>query len=252
MVETLNAPTTMNMCLALSMQRSGMDQLTNLGPSGSMSSFLPAVPRPFIDDKYSSYSDSFWISPERDLMKSPISTQASAIPFNSSIDGHLFTSSPGLPSDTHSSSVSHGRHSRISPFISQLSAERESFLPTHSSHLDVQSTALIDNNDGTQDISWCTDLVQDFLNFPAHASVENYLVESSTGVIVSKYHTRRNDLHWADGWINSKLKPDCNELPVVSLEDPKSKVCSSIQHSFYTYFFYCYKTISSVNKDLWS
>ncbi|KAG6703254.1 hypothetical protein I3843_07G072100 [Carya illinoinensis] len=212
----------MNMYPALSIQISGTDQLSNLGASGAMSSSFPVVP-PFVDDKYSSYPDSFWVSPERELMKNPISSQASAIAFNSSIDEHLFTSSTGLPSDTHFSSVSHGGHSRISPFISQSSAERESFLPTHSSHLGVQSTALINNNDGSQDISWCTDPFQDFLNFPAYASAENSQVESSTGVVASEYHTRRDDWQWARGWINSELEPDCNELPNVSVVDPKPK-----------------------------
>ncbi|KAB1224301.1 Protein PHR1-LIKE 1 [Morella rubra] len=210
----------MNMYPALPVQRSGAKHLSNLGASGAMSSSLPVLP-PLVEDNYSSFPGSFQLSSERELMRNPISVQGSLVASNSNIDGQLFTS-PGFVNDIHFSSVSpRGRHSRNSPFISQSSAEGASFPSTHSSRLDVQSTALISQHDGTQDISWCTNRLQDFLNFPENVPVENIQVESSTtAVIPSEDHAGRNDWQWVDGLI-SEMDPDWNELPDVSVADPK-------------------------------
>lgn len=219
---------------ALPVQRSGAKHLSNLGASGAMSSSLPVLP-PLVEDNYSSFPGSFQLSSERELMRNPISVQGSLVASNSNIDGQLFTS-PGFVNDIHFSSVSpRGRHSRNSPFISQSSAEGASFPSTHSSRLDVQSTALISQHDGTQDISWCTNRLQDFLNFPENVPVENIQVESSTtAVIPSEDHAGRNDWQWVDGLI-SEMDPDWNELPDVSVADPKLEVFSSTLRDIYSY-----------------
>ncbi|KAG2693967.1 hypothetical protein I3760_08G119500 [Carya illinoinensis] len=213
----------MNTYPALSIQRSGLNQLSNLGASGAMSSSFPALP-PVRDDKDSNYTDSFHVSSGREPMKNPISTQAALLVSNGSINyGQLHTSSPRLPHDVHFSSVSwHERHPRDSPFISQSSTEEASFPPCHSSQLDARSTVLINHLDGNQDISWCSFPLQDVVTFPENISVQNGQVESSTGVMISEDHAR-TDLEWVDGWINSDLEADWNEIPNVNVADPELK-----------------------------
>ncbi|KAF5462803.1 hypothetical protein F2P56_018780 [Juglans regia] len=213
----------MNMYPALSIQRSGLNQLSNLGASGAMSSSFPALP-PLLDDKDSNYTDSFHVSSGREPMENPISTQAASLVSNSSIIcGQLHASSPGLRHDVHFSSVScHGRHPQDSPFISQSSMEEASFPPCHSSQLDAQSAVLINHLDGNQDISWCSFPLQDIVTFPENVSVQNGQVESSTGVMKSEDHAR-TDLEWVDRWINTDLEADWNELPDVNVADPEPK-----------------------------
>lgn len=208
----LKASTMMNMHPGLSVQRSGAKQLNNLGASGAMSSSFPVLP-PLVEDKYTKYPDYFQVTSERGQMTNSIPAQTSTVVSNSSSDGQFVTFSTGFPNDVRFSSVSpHGRNSRNSPFISQSSTEGASFPTTHSSHLNVQSTALINHHDGSQDIPWCIDPLEDFLNFPQNAPVQNGQVESSTGVITSEDHARGTDLQWVDGLI-SEMDPDWNELP---------------------------------------
>ncbi|KAE8009962.1 hypothetical protein FH972_006363 [Carpinus fangiana] len=196
----------MNMHPALSVQRSGAKQLSSLGASGSVSSSFPVLP-PLVEDNYTKYPDSFQVTSEREPMTNSIPARAPALVSNSSIDGHLFTFPPGFSNDVHFSPVSpHGRNSRNSPFISQSSTE----------------AALINHHDGNHDISWPTDSLEDFLNFPQNAPVQNGQVESGTGVITSEDHARRNDWQWVDGLI-SEMDPDWTELPNVNVADPEPK-----------------------------
>ena len=215
-IGTLNALAIMNIQQALSVQGSGAKQLRNLGASGAMSSSFPAF-APSLEDKYS-----FQVSSERELMTNSISTQTSALVSNSS---HLLTSSPGFPDEIINPSMSpHGRLSQNSPFISQSSTNGASFPPTHP---DLQSTTLINHHEVSQDIPWCTDSLQDFLDFSENVPVQNGQVETTTGVINSEDHTRRNDWQWADGLI-SELDQDWNELPNINVAEPRPEVCSSI------------------------
>jgi hypothetical protein len=217
-VGTLKASTMMNMQPALSVQRSGAKQLSSLGASGSVSSSFPVLP-PLVEDNYTKYPDSFQVTSEREPMTNSIPARAPALVSNSSIDGHLFTFPPGFSNDVHFSPVSpHGRNSQNSPFISQSSTE----------------AALINHHDRNQDISWPTDSLEDFLNFPQNAPVQNGQVESGTGVITSEDHARRNDWQWVDGLI-SEMDSDWTELPNVNVADPEPKVCSSSQSDSCTY-----------------
>jgi hypothetical protein len=126
----------------------------------------------------------------------------------------------------------HGQNSQNSPFISQSSTEGAPFPTTHSSHLDVQPTALINHHDGSQDIPWCPDPLDNVLDFPQNVTIQNGQVESS--VITSEDHARKTDLQWVDGLI-SEMDPDWNELPNVNVSDPEQKVCSSCQSDCCTY-----------------
>ncbi|KAM3705281.1 hypothetical protein ACJW30_03G071500 [Castanea mollissima] len=205
----------MNMHPALSVQRSGGKQLRDMG-AGAMSSSLPAFASAL---DYSRYPDSFHVSSGRETVTNSISTQASAIVSNSNIDGRLLTSSPGFANDLIFPTVSpHGRLPQNSPFISQSSTDGASFPPSHSSHQDLQSPVLINQYEGSQDISWCTD----FLDFPDNVPVQTGPVEGATGVVTSEDHTRRNDWQWADGLI-SELDPDWSDLPDVNVIDPISE-----------------------------
>nr|POE99717.1 protein phr1-like 1 [Quercus suber] len=185
--------------------------------SGAMSSSFPVFASS-LDDRYSKYPDSFQVSSGREPVTNSISTQASALASNGNIDGRLLTPSPGFPNDPH------GRLPQNSPFISQSSTDGASFPPNHSSHQDLQSTVLMNQYEGSQDIPpWCTATLQDILDFPDNIPVQTGQVEGATGVITSEDHTRRNDWQWADGLI-SELDPDWNDLPDVNVIDPISEI----------------------------
>ncbi|XP_062079809.1 protein PHOSPHATE STARVATION RESPONSE 1 [Humulus lupulus] len=184
----------------LSISRSGAKQLTNMGVSGALSSTLPVLPTHF-EEAYPMVPDSQQISMGRELMASPL-THGSRISSNSGVMGHIFSSSSGLSSDLHYSSVSlHKNQSRTSPFISQSSTNGVSFPVSQSSHSTLLQSTMSSPCAKENSASWCTDSVSDFLDFSVNTPVENTQVESSScsGIIVSEEFGKRNDWQeWAD------------------------------------------------------
>uniref|UniRef100_A0A5B7BVQ4 HTH myb-type domain-containing protein n=1 Tax=Davidia involucrata TaxID=16924 RepID=A0A5B7BVQ4_DAVIN len=218
----------MDLRAALFIQRSGEKKMSSMGFSGAMSSSLPVFPTP-LEGKYPKLPDSFQVSSERELITNPISHRPTPLVSNSGTVGHLFSSASGFTMDVHFSSVSpQETHSQNSPRISQLSRDGSSLPPTHSSHSVVQSTPLINYPKENNDISWGTDSLQDFLNFPGSVPLQNGQVESSTGVMASEDNAKRTDwLEWADQLItvDDALDANWSELLVdVNVPDPKPKV----------------------------
>ncbi|XP_043720813.1 protein PHR1-LIKE 1-like [Telopea speciosissima] len=216
----------------LSIQGAGAKHLSNLEASGAMSSSLPVLPIP-LEQKYPKLPDSPQVSFERELMTNPMPPRGSSMVTNSSVVGHIFSSDSGFSSDLQFSSVSpHERHSRNAPFISQLSNNGASLPLTPSSHSGpFQSRALSHYSKESSDVSWCTDPLQGFLDYPDSVPTQNCQIESSGGgVMASEDHTKRNDWQeWADQLItdDDALAPNWNELLVdnnsVGLE-PKTEI----------------------------
>ncbi|BBH06754.1 Homeodomain-like superfamily protein [Prunus dulcis] len=191
--------------------RSGAKQMSNFGSSKAMSSSFPNLSTP-LDDKYSRLPDSFQVSSQREK------TRYSKLP-PASPPGHLFSSS-SRPNDVHFSSVSPcERRSQNSPFIFKLPVDEKSLSLTHSSHSEVQPTALINYSEENKDISWYPDSLQEFLHFPENVPDQNGLVDSSTGVITSEDHAEKTD--WSD-WdplisFDDALDPNW-ELPLMLMQ----------------------------------
>ncbi|CAL5343012.1 unnamed protein product [Camellia sinensis] len=215
---------------ALFIRRSSEKQLTNMGFSGAISSSFPVFPTP-LEENYPKFTDSFQVSSERELMMNSISPQPTPLDSNSGTVGNLFSSASGFSTDVHFSSVSpQARCFHNSPFISQSSSDGASLPPIHSSHSGLHSTQLINYPEGNNDMSWTTDLLQDFLDFPENIPVQNGQVETITGVMASQEHVKRTDWQeWAHQSISvdDALDLDSNwsDIPDdISAPDPKPKV----------------------------
>ncbi|KAM1052179.1 hypothetical protein ACFX19_034218 [Malus domestica] len=195
--------------------------MSEFGASKAMSSSFPRLHGP-LDDKYTNLPDSFQVSSQREKSIYSMQLQASS-------PGNLFPSA-SRPNDIHISSVPPcEQSSQNSPFIfkspvdgKSLSLHRSSH-SSHSPHLEVQPTALINYPEENKDISWCPDSLPDFLHFSESVPDQNGLVDSSAGVITSEEHAGKTN--WSD-WdrlisFDDALDPNW-ELPVdVDTMDPK-------------------------------
>ncbi|XWS36477.1 hypothetical protein CRYUN_Cryun20dG0088900 [Craigia yunnanensis] len=199
---------------ALSIQRSVSRQLSNLGVSGGLSSSLPALST-HLEETYLKLPYTQQVSAERELMTRPL-VDATRVPTNSGVVGHIFSSSSGFSSDLHySSALTHEKHSRNTSFISQSSTAAALPLPQSSNSALPQSTISSHYNKENSG-SWTTD--PGFLDFPS-APVQSSQVESSScsGIMTSEDFSKRNDWQeWADQLITDDegLASNWNEVLV--------------------------------------
>ncbi|XP_059665715.1 protein PHR1-LIKE 1-like [Cornus florida] len=199
-----------------------------MGVSRAVSSSLPVFPTT-LKEKYPKMPDSFQVSSEREVMTAPASHQPTPLLCNSGRVEHLFSSGSRFPKDIHFSSVSSQEtHSpQNSPLISQSSSGGTSLLPTHSSHLGVQSTPLINYPKENSELSWGTDSLPHFLEFPENVPLRNGQMESSTGALTSEENAKTIEWQeWADHLItvDDVLDSNWSELFVDAVPDPKPKV----------------------------
>ncbi|KAG6787492.1 hypothetical protein POTOM_009132 [Populus tomentosa] len=231
---------------AFSIQRAGAKQLGNLGVSGTLSSSLPVVPTP-LEETYPKLPGCQQVSMERELMTRPL-VQASHLPSNNGVVGHLFSSSASFSTDLQYSSVTpRERHSRNTPFISQSSANAGALLMSQSSPSALLQSTTTSHYINENSASWCPESPPGFLDFPTNTTVQNNQIESNScaGVMTSEEFGKRNDWQeWADQLItddDDALTTNWNDLladtSIVDME-PKmayqvSKPSSNIpvQHS---------------------
>ncbi|XP_071689427.1 protein PHOSPHATE STARVATION RESPONSE 1-like [Rutidosis leptorrhynchoides] len=173
---------------ALSFQRSGARHLSNHGVTGARSSPL--------EETYFKFPD-----PQQKFTNGTV--------------GPIFSSSSGVSSDLHYSSVTtREKHSEFSPFVSQSS-------------LLLQSTAssqyIKENNNNS---SWCTDSLPDFLDYPQNTLIQTSNVEHS--IMPSEDLGKQNDWQdWADQLIteDDALTHDWNEILIdTNVVDPEPKM----------------------------
>ncbi|XVF81037.1 hypothetical protein PTKIN_Ptkin15bG0124400 [Pterospermum kingtungense] len=182
---------------ALSIQRPGARQLSNLGVSGGLSSSLPAL------------------STHLEEMTRPLVHHE---PNNTGVVGHIFSSSSGFSSDLHYSSAStHDKHSRNTPFISQSPTNAASLLLPRSSNSALPQSTVSSHYGKENSDSWSTD--PGFLDFPVSTPVQGSQVENAScgGIMTSEDSSKRNDWQeWADQLItdDEALASNWNELLV--------------------------------------
>ncbi|XP_038718074.1 protein PHOSPHATE STARVATION RESPONSE 1-like isoform X1 [Tripterygium wilfordii] len=210
---------------ALSIQRSGAKQLTDLGVSGPPASSLPVLPASR-EQSYPKLPDSQRISMEREIMARSLVRSTS----NSGVVGHIFSSSAGFSTDLHYSSVSPGeKHSRNTPFFTHSSTNQEA-LPRGLPHSTTSSCYTKENSD-----SWCTESLPDFSDFPVNVTVQDRQIECNTAVVASEEYNKPNDWQeWADQLINDDddLNANWNELLVDnSVADLEQKVMCQVPKS---------------------
>ena len=201
---------------ALSIQRSGARQLSNLGMSGGLSSSLPALSA-HLEETYPKLPDTQQVSVERELMTRPM-VHATHVPTDSGLVGHIFSSSSGFLSELHYSSASpHEKHSRNAPFISQLQTNAAALPLSQSSNSALPQSTVSSNYNKENNGSWCSD--PGFLDFPVSTPVHSSQVESSScsGILTSEDFSKRNDWQeWADQLItdDEALASNWNEVLV--------------------------------------
>lgn len=203
---------TMETQSALSFQRPGARQFSNHGAASGRS--------PVLEDKYPKFTN-----PQPN--------------FTSSSVGHIFSSSSGMSSDFHFPSViAHTNPSEKAPFVSQSSGV-------------IQSTTSNQYMKETNNGSWCTDSLPDFLDFPQdnpnqssnleHSIMpsadlldypQNNPIQSSNlehNIMPSEDFGKQNDWQdWTEQLINEEdaLTPDWNDILIDSnIANPEPKVC---------------------------
>ncbi|XP_022719031.1 protein PHR1-LIKE 1-like isoform X2 [Durio zibethinus] len=191
-----------------------------------MSSSFPALPTPF-KVSYPMLSGPLQVSSGREVMKASVLPKESLLPLpTDGTPGNLFPSLSITTNDMHASALARDQHSQNPAFISQSSRELASLPPIDSSFSE-QPSALI-NHPQENNVSWCLDRLQNFLDLPENVPGPNELVESSTGVMASNDHNKRiNWQEWADQLISvdDALDTDWNEiLGDTNVSDPKLKV----------------------------
>ncbi|XP_057798177.1 protein PHOSPHATE STARVATION RESPONSE 1-like [Salvia miltiorrhiza] len=225
---------------ALPIQRSGPRQISSIGASASLSASFN-VPPTVLEETYPRFSESQQVSLERELMQRPPAV-VSSLSSNSGVVGHIFSSSSGISTDLHFSSIQQQQENppRQSPFISQSTSSRKSVTLPHSvdSQL-LQSTASSHFNKENNE-SWCTDTLPDFLDFPMSTAIQSsqlYGSKSSGITIPHEDLGKPNDWQdWADQLItdNDALTADWSGLLAdASVADPEpkhSQQCPSISN----------------------
>ncbi|GAB4841044.1 hypothetical protein Ancab_021790 [Ancistrocladus abbreviatus] len=213
---------------ALSIQRSGARQIADLGASGALSSSLPVISSS-LEEYYVKSLDSQRVSVEKELVTDPVVFHSSQMPLNSSIVGHIFSSSSGYSTDLHLSSTSRERLSCQSHYIAQPSSNRSTVHCSHSEFL--QSTASSHCMRGRNNVSWCLDSVPGFHDFSAQNSVQSHQMQNIGGsghIMTCEDLSKRNDWQdWADQLITDgeALNSNWTELLVdANAADTESKM----------------------------
>lgn len=201
----------------LSIQRSGVRQLNNLGVSGPMSSSLPVLPNP-LEETYPKLPDSQQVSMEREIRTRPLD-HAPHLSASSGVVGHIFSSSSGYSSDLHySSALPHEKHPRNTPFLSHSSSNVAALALPQSSHSGMPQSTTSSPFTKESSSSWGPESLPGYVDFSANTPVlQNSQIESSScsGVMASEDFSKRNDWHeWADQLItdDDALGSNWNEL----------------------------------------
>lgn len=214
---------------ALFIQRSDANQLSNLVASEAKSLSFPVLSTSS-EDKFPKLPDAYQPCSQSELMPNPTSRQASALSSSGGTCGHLFSSPSIFPNGSNVSSVfPYERRPQNFSLISQ-SNDGKALQSIHASHSEMLSTPLINHTEENKDVTWCPDSIQDFLDFPEMASVQNGPIESSTGGVMT-YGDHAEKTDWPD-WDQFPTDEVLDQYLAgfpddVNTEDSKPKVCSS-------------------------
>ncbi|XP_020220543.1 protein PHOSPHATE STARVATION RESPONSE 1 isoform X2 [Cajanus cajan] len=215
---------------AFSIERSSAKQLTNMGMSEALHSSLPVLPNP-LEETYPKLSDSQSAFTDKELGTKPF-THSSHLTSSGAV-GHMFSSSPGYSTDLHHSSFSshEKQHPRNTHFISQSLSNMASLPLSYSSNSGpVPSTTSTPYSNGNS-VSWHTDPLPTFLDFPVNTSIDNNQVESSAcNIVATEEYSKRNDWQeWADQLISDDdtLTSNWNDLLADNIQDLEPKVSKS-------------------------
>ncbi|XP_022961084.1 protein PHR1-LIKE 1-like [Cucurbita moschata] len=195
-----------------------------------MSSSYRVLPKPF-EEKYPKLPVSCQGSSHSEAMRHPIPRQAP--PLVSGTVGHLFSSSSGLRNGFPLiQPLSQERNAEFSRFISSSANDEPLLGPRDSSHSEVMTNNLNENN-----ASWSDDTLQGLLDFSENVPDQNGQAQSIAGVLMADEQDKRNDWpDWADQFISvdDALEPNWNEIfSDGNGGDPKPELLKSSSAGFH-------------------
>ena len=201
-------------------------QLNNMGMSGALSSSLSILPIP-PEEMFPKLPQSKLDFVEQELMTRPF-THSSYLN-SGGVVGHIFSSSPGYSTDLHHSSLSPDeKHSTNAHLISQSSTNITQFPLSYSSNTGPPASATPSHYSKENSVSWHTDSLPGFLDFPENGSIDNNPVESSAcPIMASEEYSKQNDWQeWAERLISDDdtLTTNWNDLLADNIQDLEPKV----------------------------
>ncbi|KAH1216602.1 Protein PHOSPHATE STARVATION RESPONSE 1 [Glycine max] len=201
-------------------------QLNNMGMSGALSSSLSILPIP-PEEMFPKLPQSQLDFVEQELMTRPF-THSSYLN-SGGVVGHIFSSSPGYSTDLHHSSLSPDeKHSTNAHLISQSSTNITQFPLSYSSNTGPPTSATPSHYSKESSVSWHTDSLPSFLDFPENGSIDNNRVESSAcPIMASEEYSKQNDWQeWAERLISDDdtLTTNWNDLLADNIQDLEPKV----------------------------
>ncbi|XP_014620968.1 protein PHOSPHATE STARVATION RESPONSE 1-like isoform X2 [Glycine soja] len=201
-------------------------QLNNMGMSGALSSSLSILPIP-PEEMFPKLPQSQLDFVEQELMTRPF-THSSYLN-SGGVVGHIFSSSPGYSTDLHHSSLSPDeKHSTNAHLISQSSTNITQFPLSYSSNTGPPTSATPSHYSKESSVSWHTDSLPSFLDFPENGSIDNNRVESSAcPIMASEEYSKQNDWQeWAERLISDDdtLTTNWNDLLADNIQDLEPKI----------------------------
>ncbi|BAT85562.1 hypothetical protein VIGAN_04312200 [Vigna angularis var. angularis] len=217
-----------------SIERSNAKQHNNMGMSEAFPSSLPVLSMP-LEGTCPKLSDSQPAFMEKALKPKPF-THSNHLTTSGAV-GHMFSSSPGYSTDLHHSSFSsHEKHPINTPFISQSMSNKASLPLSYSSNSEpLPSTTSTPYSNGNS-VSWHSDSLSGFLDFPANTSIDNSQAESNACNIMAneEYSTKRSDWQeWANQLIgdDDPLTANWNDLLADNIQDLEPKALYQASNS---------------------
>ncbi|KAG5126031.1 hypothetical protein JHK82_026866 [Glycine max] len=200
-------------------------QLNNMGMSGALSSSLSILPIP-PEELFPKLPESQLDFVEQELMIRPF-THSSYLN-SGGVIGHIFSSSPGYSTDLHHSTLSSAeKHSTNAHLISQSSTNITQFPLSYSSNTGPPASATPSHYSKENSVSWHTDSLPGFLDFPENGSIDNNPVESSAcPIMASEEYSKQNDWQeWAERLISDDgtLTSNWNDLLADNIQDLEPK-----------------------------
>ncbi|KAK7267437.1 hypothetical protein RIF29_20111 [Crotalaria pallida] len=208
---------------SFSIERTSVKQLNNMGMSGPLSSSFPVLPAP-VEATYPKFPDSQLAVVEKELMPSSFTHSNSC-----GVVGHIFSSSPGYSTDLHHSSLStHEKQPRNAHFIPQSSTIMAPMPLSYVSNSGPLPSTTPSHYSQENSVSWHTDSMPSFLDFPENTSIDNSQVESGArNIMASEEYCKQNDWQeWAEQLISDDdpLTSNWDDLFADNIQAPEPKV----------------------------
>lgn len=175
-----------------------MTLASDFGFPTTMSSSFPLLPTTLDERYHHKFPNSLWVSSGQELMNNPVPCQVFPLASGGSSSGFC----NGMYVSAHERNISQTRQS-----VSRVSGEGQ----RQESSVETQSLPVINQPQEQKDMSWSSDQLQGFFDFP----VPDPQAESSRAMVISEeVHSKSEWPDWANQLISvdDGLEPNWSEL----------------------------------------